>query len=58
MYNIVLVSDVWQGDSVIYMYFFQIIFHYRLLQDIEYCSLCCTVNLCHLSILYAIVCLC
>ena len=58
MYSIVLVSGVQQGDSVVYMYSFQIIFHYKLLQGIEYFSLCCTVNPCHLSILYVIVCTC
>ena len=31
---------------------FKIIFHYRLLQDIEYSSLCSTVGPCWLSILY------
>ena len=43
IYNIVLVSGVQQSDSVIYIYIyiythtkFQIIFHYRLLQTIEY----------------------
>ena len=49
-----LVSDVQQNDSVIYI-FFQIIFHYRLLQDVEYSSLCYTVNSCCLSILCIIV---
>ena len=34
IYNI---SDVQQSDSVIHIY--QILFHYRLLQDIEYISL-------------------
>ena len=40
IYYIVLVSGVQQIDAV----FFQIIFCYRLLQDIEYSSLCYTVN--------------
>ena len=31
---------------------FQIIFHYRLLQDIDYSSLCYTVNLCCLLHIY------
>ena len=31
---------------------FKILFHYRLLQDIEYSSLCYTVGPCWLSILY------
>ena len=38
-----LVSGVQQSDSDIFSYlFFQIIFCYRLLQDIEYSSLCYT----------------
>ena len=52
IYNVMLVSGVQQTDSVLYIYiFFQILFHYRLLQDIEYSSLCYTVGLCWLSIL-------
>ena len=47
MYDIALVSGVQQSDSVMYTHIlFQIIFHYRLLQDIEYISLCHTVGLC------------
>ena len=38
------VSDVQPSDSILYMYIFLILFHYRLLQDIEYSSLCSTVN--------------
>ena len=34
--NVVLVSGVQQSDSVIHMYLFQILFPYRLLQNIEY----------------------
>ena len=34
---------------------FQMLFHYRLLQDIEYSSLCYTVGLCCLSIFYIVV---
>ena len=34
---------------------FQIIFHYKLLQDIEYRSQCYTVGPCWLSILYIVV---
>ena len=46
IYNVVLVSGVPQSDSVMHIYiFFQVIFHYRSLQDIEYSSLCYTVNL-------------
>ena len=43
----------------VYIYIlFQIVFHNRLLQDIEYSSLCYTVGLCCLSILYIVVCIC
>ena len=51
IYNIVLVSGVQQNESDVYMYvyiyahiyaIFQIISHYKLLQDFEYCSLCYT----------------
>ena len=33
---------------------FWILFHYRLLQDIEYSSLCSTIGLCWLSISYIV----
>ena len=37
----------------IYTYIiFEIIFHYRLLQDTKYSSLCYTVNLCYLFYIY------
>ena len=39
------------------LFLFQILFHYRLLQDIEYSSLCYTVGPCCLSILYVVVCI-
>ena len=42
----------------IYIYItFQILFHYRFSQDIEYSSLCYTVGLCCLSILYIVLCM-
>ena len=44
-------------DSYTYI-LFQIFFHYRLLQDIKYSSLCYTVGPCCLSVLYIIVCIC
>ena len=51
------VSGVLQSDSVIYIQnLFQIPFHYRLLQDIEYSSLHYIVSLC-LTILYVVVCI-
>ena len=49
IYNVVLVSGVQQSDSVIHTYisiFFQILFPYRLLQNIEYSSLYYTVGPC------------
>ena len=60
IYNIVLVSGVQQSDLVIYIYvyiLFHILFHYGLLQDTEYSSLCYTVGPCCLSILNVIVCI-
>ena len=61
IYNVVLVSGVQQSDSVIHTYIyilFPILFHYGLLQDIEYSSLCYTVGPCCLSVLYTVVCIC
>ena len=68
-----LVSGVQQNDSSIYIYIyinipafiiyiyicflFYILFHYRLLQDIEYGSLCYTQGPSWLSILYIVVCI-
>ena len=47
-----LVSTVIETKWFSFIYiFFQIIFHYRSLQDTEYSILCYTVNLCYLSIL-------
>ena len=51
------------SDLVIYIYIyiyilFQILFHYRLLQNTEYSSLCYTVNPCFLPILCVVVCIC
>ena len=37
---------------------FQILFHYRILQNIEYSSLCYIVGPCWLSILCIVVCIC
>ena len=47
IYSVVLVSRVQHNDWV----FLRIIFHYILLQDTGYNSLCCTINPCCLSIL-------
>ena len=54
IYNVVLVSGVQQSDSDIYIYFFQILFPYRFLQNIEYSSLCYTIGLCWLPTLYIV----
>ena len=60
-----LVSGVEHSDSVIhtyiniyiyiYIYFIQILFSFRLLQNIEYSALYYTVGPCWLSILYIVV---
>ena len=55
-----LVSGIQQSDSVIHIcisFLFQILFPFRLLQDIEYSSLCYTVGPYGLSILYIVVCI-
>ena len=42
-----LISATQQGDPVMHVYIlFPILFHYGLLQDIEYSPLCYTVGLC------------
>ena len=48
IYMTYTVSGVQQGDLVIQIHIiiFEIIFHHRLLQDIDYGSLRATVNLC------------
>ena len=57
IYSVVLISAVQQSDSVIHIYtfFFNILFHYGLSQEIGYSSLCYTVAPCCLSILNVIV---
>ena len=48
-----LASGIQQNDSVIHIYIlFHILFHYGLLQDTEYSSLCYTVGPCCLSQLF------
>ena len=59
--NVVLVSGVQQSDSVIHIhvsFLFQVLFPFRLLQNIEQSSLCYTVGPCWLSILNIAVCTC
>ena len=63
IYNVVLVSSVQQSVSVIHIYvykyvLFQILFHFRLLQDNEYSSLCYAVGPCCLRVLYIVVGIC
>lgn len=59
-----LVSNVYQIDSVIYtyvcvyIYFFQVLFYYRLFHDTEYSSLHYMVGLRCLFIFYVVVCSC
>ena len=53
IYSVLLISAIQQSDSVIHMYIlFYALFHYDLLQDIEYCSLCYKVGPCFLFPLY------
>ena len=59
--NVVLVSDVEQSDSVIHIavsILFQILFPFRLLQNIEQSFLHYTVGPCWLSILNIALCIC
>ena len=57
IYNIVLVSSVQYNDSYTYLhifiYIFQILFPYKLLQNIEYHSLCYTVGPYYLFYIYS-----
>ena len=52
----------WQVGSLplaVYLFtLFKILFLYRLLQDIEDSSLCCTLGPCVLTVLYIVVCVC
>ena len=57
--NVVSVSDEQQSNSVIHGHGFilsQVLFPFRVLQNIEQSSLCHTVGLCWLSILNTAVC--
>ena len=45
IYKVVLVSDIQESNSAIYIYIlFHILFHYMLLQSIKYSSLCYSVG--------------
>ena len=57
MYNAALLSGIWQSDSGINIHIY-ILFHYSLLQDTEYSSLCYTVGLYCSFILCMAVCMC
>ena len=59
IYN-VLVSAIQQTESIMHIRasFFQILFPFRLLENIEQDSLCYTVGPCWLSILNIVVCIC
>ena len=60
MEYIVLLSGGQQNDSIIHVHVstvFEILFPFRLLQNIEQSSLCCTVGSCWLSILKIVVCI-
>ena len=46
IYNVLLISAKQQNDAIIHTYSFNILFHYGLLQDIEYTSLRYTVGAC------------
>ena len=51
-FTVLLVSSIQQSDSIIHTYYIYIcLFHYRLLQDIKYGSLCYTVGPCCLCFL-------
>ena len=47
-----------QQSDFYFSVLFSILFHYSLLQNIQYSSLCYTVSPCCLSILYMVVCIC
>ena len=60
--TVMWVSGIQQSDSITHTHthtHFQILFHHKLLQEIDYSSLCYTGDSCWLSILYYIVvCIC
>ena len=55
--SVLLISAKQQNDAVIHICSFNILFHYGLLQDIEYSSLGYTVGACSLSILHILICI-
>ena len=58
IYNVVLICGIQQYSVIQACILFHILFHYGLLQDSEYISLCYTLGPCCLSILHTIVCMC
>ena len=48
----------WCKVIPLYILFFYFLFHYWLLRDVKYSSLCYTVGPCWSSILYKAVCIC
>ena len=58
IFNWSIVSGIQWSDSVTYVSGIQILFPYRLLQDINYSSLCCTLGPCWWSVLSILVCIC
>ena len=59
IYNVLFVSGIQHNDSVIHIFIlFQVLFSYRLSQNIEQTYLCYIVDPCWLSILYIEVCIC
>ena len=59
IYRVVLISAVQQSDQLnTYLPYFLTLFHYDISQNIEYSSLCYTVQPHCLSVLYMIACIC
>ena len=56
-YNVLFISAKQQNDAVIHICSFNILFHYGLLQDVEYSSLSYTGGACNLSILHILICI-
>ena len=59
IYNAVFVSEIQHSDSVIHVSIvFQVLFSFKLLQDIKQSSLCYEIGPYWLSIVYVVVCIC
>ena len=58
-FTMLYISSWYMAKRFIYIYIlFQILFHYSLLQDTEYSSLCCVAQPYCLSVFYLAVCIC